>query len=272
MNIINNLNSFTILIIHDKLLINHDTETVFLVSSIMYEGNSIIYELGDIEIMINKVANSAEEAVSNIKDGSTILFGGFGGAGVPYELIKALLNQGAKDLIAVSNNPGLHHTGLAALIENDRIAKIMCSFPISKDSYVFLKKFKERKIDLELIPQGTIAERLRAGGSGIEAFYTPTGVGTEVAEGKEIKEFDGVTCILEKAIKGDFAFVKAKRADRWGNLVYNKSGRNFNPLMAMAGGITIAEVDEIVDLGQLDPECIVTPGIFVQHVVKRSES
>jgi 3-oxoadipate CoA-transferase, alpha subunit len=220
--------------------------------------------------MINKVANSIEEVISTIEDGSTIMFGGFGGAGVPYELINALLNQGAKDLIAVSNNPGYHHEGIAALIENDRISKIMCSFPISKDSYVFLEKFKEKKIDLELIPQGTLAERLRAGGSGIEAFYTPTGVGTEIAEGKEERVIDGVPCVMEKAIKGDYAFVKAKKADRWGNLVYNKSGRNFNPLMAMAGKITIAEVDEIVEVGELDPECIVTPGIFVQHVVKRS--
>ncbi|MFS0823911.1 3-oxoacid CoA-transferase subunit A [Bacillus sp. 1P02SD] len=219
--------------------------------------------------MINKVANSIEEVISTIEDGSTIMFGGFGGAGVPYELINGLLNQGAKDLIAVSNNPGYHYEGIAALIENDRIAKIMCSFPISKDSYVFLEKFKEKKIDLELIPQGTLAERLRAGGSGIEAFYTPTGVGTEIAKGKEERVIDGVSCVLEKAIKGDYAFVKAKKADRWGNLVYNKSGRNFNPLMAMAGKITIAEVDEIVEVGELDPECIVTPGIFVQHVVNR---
>lgn len=222
--------------------------------------------------MINKVANSIEEVVGTIEDGSTIMFGGFGGAGVPSKLINALLEQGAKDLIAVSNNPGYHYEGLSALIKNDRVAKFMGSFPISKESYVFLEKFKEKKIELELIPQGTLAERLRAGGSGIEAFYTPTGVGTEIAEGKEVREINGVACILEKAIKGDYAFIKAKKADRWGNLVYNKSGRNFNPLMAMAGTVTIAEVDEIVEVGEIDPECIVTPSIFVQHVVKGSAS
>ncbi|WP_404328552.1 3-oxoacid CoA-transferase subunit A [Mesobacillus maritimus] len=220
--------------------------------------------------MINKVFNSAEEAVADVSDGSTILFGGFGGAGVPYEIIYALCHQGAKGLTAVSNNPGYHEEGIAKLIADDRISKLLCSFPVQKDSYVFKEKYKQGKIDLELIPQGTLAERIRAGGAGIEAFYTPTGVGTEIAVGKDEKGFDGIPCILEKAIKGDFAFIKAKKADRWGNLVYNKSGRNFNPVMAMAGKITIAEVDEIVEVGELDPESIVTPGVFVQRVVKRS--
>lgn len=220
--------------------------------------------------MINKVFNSAEEAIADVWDGSTILFGGFGGAGVPYEIIYALCHHGAKGLTAVSNNPGYHEEGIAKLIANDRISKLLCSFPVQKDSYVFKEKYKQGKIDLELIPQGTLAERIRAGGAGIEAFYTPTGVGTEIAVGKDEKEFDGIPCILEKAIKGDFAFIKAKKADRWGNLVYNKSGRNFNPVMAMAGKITIAEVDEIVEVGELDPESIVTPGVFVQRVVKRS--
>jgi len=220
--------------------------------------------------MINKVFNSAEEAVADVWDGSTILFGGFGGAGLPYEIIYALYRQGAKEITAVSNNPGYHEEGIAKLIANDRISKLLCSFPVQKDSYVFREKFNQGKIDLELIPQGTLAERIRAGGAGIEAFYTPTGVGTEIAEGKDEQVFDGIPCILEKAIKGDFAFIKAKKADRWGNLVYNKSGRNFNPVMAMAGKITIAEVDEIVEVGELDPESIVTPGVFVQRVVKRS--
>jgi 3-oxoadipate CoA-transferase alpha subunit len=219
--------------------------------------------------MINKIFDSVDEAVADVTDGSTILFGGFGGAGVPYELIYALFRQGSKNLIGVSNNPGYHEEGIAKLIAHDRISKLLCSFPVQRDSYVFMEKYKEGKIDLELIPQGTLAERIRAGGAGIEAFYTPTGFGTEIAEGKEAREFDGIPCILEKAIKGDFAFVKAKKADRWGNLVYNKSGRNFNPMMAMAGKITIAEVDEIVEVGELDPEVIVTPGIFVQRVVKR---
>ncbi|MCM3761431.1 3-oxoacid CoA-transferase subunit A [Alkalihalobacillus oceani] len=220
--------------------------------------------------MINKVIASASEAVADVDNGSTVLFGGFGGAGVPYELIYALYDQEAKNLTAVSNNPGYHEEGIAKLIAHDRIAKLLCSFPVQKDSYVFKEKYKQGKIDLELIPQGTMAERIRAGGAGIEAFYTPTGVGTEVAKGKDEKEFNGITCILEKAIKGDFAFIRAKKADRWGNLVYNKSGRNFNPVMAMAAKVTIAEVDEIVEVGELDPEAIVTPGIFVQRVVKRS--
>jgi len=220
--------------------------------------------------MINKVIESAEEAIADVTDGSTILFGGFGGAGVAYETIYALFHQGAKELTAVSNNPGYHEEGIAKLIAGDRISKLLCSFPVQKDSYVFKEKYKQGKIDLELIPQGTLAERIRAGGAGIEAFYTPTGVGTEIAVGKDEKVFNGIPCILETAIKGDFAFIKAKKADRWGNLVYNKSGRNFNPLMAMAAKITIAEVDEIVEVGELDPEAIVTPGVFVQRVVKRS--
>ena len=222
--------------------------------------------------MINKIYDSVDEAVADIIDGSTILFGGFGGAGVPDELISGLFRQGSKDLIGISNSCGYYEEGLAKLIQYDRLSKIISSFPLMKESYIFLEKFMQENIELELVPQGTLAERIRAGGSGIEAFYTPTGVGTEVAEGKEIKEFEGTTCILEKAIKGDFAFIKAKKADRWGNLIYNKAGRNFNPIMAMAAKVSIAEVDEIVDVGELDPESIVTPGIFIQRVVKRSGS
>lgn len=211
-----------------------------------------------------------DEAIADITDGSTILFGGFGGAGVAYELILALYRQGAKNIIGVSNNPGYDEEGIAKLIAHDRLSKLMCSFPNNKQSYVFIEKYNQSKIELELIPQGTFAEQIRAGGAGIEAFFTPTGAGTEVAVGKEEREFNGLPCILEKAIRGDYALIKAKKADRWGNLVYNKSGRNFNPLMAMAGKIAIAEVDEIVEVGELDPESIVTPGIFVQRVVKRS--
>lgn len=217
--------------------------------------------------MINKIYNSVDDAVKDIADGSTILFGGFGGAGVANELISGLSRQGVQNITAVSNNCGYHEIGLAKLIKDERVAKIICSFPLMKESHIFVEKYKEGKIDLELVPQGTLAERIRAGGSGIEGFYTPTGAGTEVAIGKEVKEFDGVPCVLEKAIKGDFALIKAKKADRWGNLVFNKSGRNFNPIMAMAAKVTIAEVDEIVELGELDPESIVTPGIFVQRVV-----
>lgn len=212
-----------------------------------------------------------EEAVADITSGSTVLMGGFGGSGVPEQLISSLFYQGSNKLIGVSNNCGYFEEGLAKLIKYDRLSKIICSFPLMKESYIFIEKYMEGKIDLELVPQGTLAERIRAGGSGIEAFYTPTGAGTEIAQGKEVKEFDGITCVLEKAIKGDFAFIKAKKADRWGNLVYNKSGRNFNPIMAMAAKVTIAEVDEIVEVGELDPESIVTPGIFVQRVVKRRE-
>jgi 3-oxoadipate CoA-transferase, alpha subunit len=221
--------------------------------------------------LINKVYDSMDAAVADITDDSTILFGGFGGAGVAYELILALYRQGAKNITGVSNNPGYHEEGIAKLIKHDRLSKLMCSFPNNKQSYVFIEKYNQGQIDMELIPQGTFAERIRAGGAGIEAFFTPTGAGTEVALGKEEREYNGVPCILEKAIRGDYALIKAKKADRWGNLVYNKSGRNFNPLMAMAGKIAIAEVDEIVDVGELDPETIVTPGIFVQRVVKRSE-
>ncbi|MGG0718003.1 3-oxoacid CoA-transferase subunit A [Robertmurraya massiliosenegalensis] len=220
--------------------------------------------------MINKIYESINDAVADIADGSTILFGGFGGAGVAYELILALYRQGAKNIAGVSNNPGYEHEGIAKLILHDRLSKLTCSFPNNKQSYVFIEKYNQGKIGLDLIPQGTFAERIRAGGAGIEAFFTPTGVGTEVAVGKEEREINGVSCILEQAIRGDYAFIKAKKADRWGNLVYNKSGRNFNPVMAMAGKITIAEVDEIVEVGELDPETIVTPGIFVQRVVKRS--
>lgn len=223
-------------------------------------------------ILINKIVESVDEAIKDVNDGSTILFGGFGGAGVPEELIDRLYYQGAKDIIVVSNNCGYYEEGLAKLIAEDRINKMVSSFPLMKESYIFKEKFLEGKIGLELVPQGTLAERIRAGGSGIEAFYTPTAFGTEIAEGKEVKEFNGRSCVLEKAIKGDFAFIKAKKADRWGNLIYNKSARNFNPLMAMAAKTTIAVVDEIVELGELDPEEIVTPGIFVQKVVKRRES
>ncbi|MBM4763349.1 3-oxoacid CoA-transferase subunit A [Bacillus sp. B15-48] len=219
--------------------------------------------------MINKIFNSVEDAVKDIKNDSTIMFGGFGGAGVPDELLEALYQQGATNITAVSNNCGYHDVGLAKLIKEERIKKIICSFPLMKESYNFVEKYKEGKIELELVPQGTLAERIRAGGSGIEAFYTPTGVGTEVAAGKVVQEFDGIPCVLEKAIKADYAIIRAKKADRWGNLVYNKSGRSFNPIMAMASKVTIVEVDEIVELGELDPEVIVTPGIFVNRIVKK---
>jgi 3-oxoadipate CoA-transferase alpha subunit len=219
--------------------------------------------------VINKVFHSADEALADVRDGSTILFGGFGTAGVPHELIDALCRHGAKHLTAVSNNCGFNGEGLEKLFALDRIDKMICSYPFTSGTVIFGEKYEAGKVKLELVPQGTLAERLRAGGCGIEAFYTPAGYGTEIAAGKETRDFDGRPCVLETAIRGDFAFIRAKKADRWGNLVYNKSGRNFNPLMAMAGKVTIAEVDEVVELGQLDPEVIVTPGIFVQRIVVR---
>ena len=218
--------------------------------------------------MLNKIVNSLATAVADVRDGATILVGGFGGAGVPEGLITALLRQGTKDLTLIHNNAGRDETSIAPLIKHDRVAKLICTFPEAKTAYIFRDKFLAGKIKLELVPQGTLAERIRAGGSGIEGFYTPTGVGTEVAEGKDRREINGVMCILEYGLLADFAFVRARLGDRWGNLVYNQASRNFNPMMAMAGKIAIAEVDDVVELGGLNPEHVVTPGIFVQRVVK----
>lgn len=219
--------------------------------------------------MINKIWPSVDAALADVFDGATVLFGGFGGAGEATELMAGLLRQGASGLTGVSNSIGKGGSGLAALIRSGRLAKMICSFPLIKGGAAFQEQYRAGRIALETTPQGTLAERLRAGGAGIEAFYTPTGVGTEMAEGKELRSFNGVPCLLEQAIRGDFALVRAHKADRWGNLVYRKTGRNFNPVMAMAARVTIAEVDDIVELGALDPEVIVTPGIFVQRVVRR---
>lgn len=219
--------------------------------------------------MINKICSSVDAALADVFDGATVLFGGFGGAGEATELMAGLLRQGASGLTGVSNSIGKGDSGLAALIRSGRLAKMICSFPLIKGGEAFQEQYRAGRIALETTPQGTLAERLRAGGAGIEAFYTPTGVGTEMAEGKEVRTFNGVPCLLEQAIRGDFALIRAHKADRWGNLVYRKTGRNFNPVMAMAARVTIAEVDEIVELGALDPEVIVTPGIFVQRVVRR---
>ena len=216
--------------------------------------------------MINKIVNSAEEAVRGITDGSTIMIGGFGEAGSPVELIHALIDQGAKDLTVVSNNTGSGHVGLAALIDNRRVRKMICSFPRTANSTVFPELYHAGEIDLELVPQGTLAERIRAGGAGIPAFYTPAGYGTEVAEGKETREFNGKMYVLEHAFEPDFAFVKAWKGDTAGNLVFKGTARNFNPMMAMAGKITVAEVEELVPAGTLDPNHIHTPGIFVQRI------
>ena len=221
--------------------------------------------------MINKIVSSVAAAVGDIRDGSTVMIGGFGTAGMPAELIDALIEQGARDLTVVNNNAGNADTGLAALLKTRRVRKIICSFPRQTDSWVFDSLYRAGDIELELVPQGNLAERIRAAGAGIGAFFTPTGYGTLLAEGKETREIDGRQYVLEYPIHADFALIKADRGDRWGNLVYRKTARNFGPIMASAAKCAIAQVREIVDLGGLDPEAIVTPGIFVQRVVNVAE-
>jgi 3-oxoadipate CoA-transferase alpha subunit len=218
--------------------------------------------------MINKVVASAAAAVADIPDGATVMIGGFGTAGMPSELIDALIARGSKDLTIVNNNAGNGDTGLAALLKARQVKKIICSFPRQVDSWVFDGLYKAGDIELELVPQGNLAERIRAAGAGIGAFYTPTGYGTPLAEGKETRRIDGRDYVLEYPIHADFALIKALRGDRWGNLVYRKTARNFGPIMASAAKCTIAQVREIVNLGDLDPENVVTPGIFVQRVVE----
>lgn len=217
---------------------------------------------------MDKRWNSAEEAVSDVVDGATLLVGGFSGAGVPEMLIDALLRQGAKDLTLVHNNAGNAHLGVAKLLAANRVRKVICSFPRSWESHIFEGLYNTGKVELECVPQGTLAERLRAGGAGLGGFFTPTGFGTPLAEGKETRVVDGRGYVLEQPLKGDFALVKAKRADRWGNLQYRMTARNFGPVMCMAAGTAIVEVDEIMPLGTLDPESIVTSGVFVQRVVQ----
>jgi 3-oxoadipate CoA-transferase alpha subunit len=218
--------------------------------------------------MINKVVASAAAAVADIPDGATVMIGGFGTAGMPSELIDALIAKGSNDLTIVNNNAGNGDTGLAALLKARQVKKIICSFPRQTDSWVFDGLYKNGDIELELVPQGNLAERIRAAGAGIGAFYTPTGYGTPLAEGKETRRIDGRDYVLEYPIHADFALIKALRGDRWGNLVYRKTARNFGPIMAAAAKCTIAQVREIVNLGDLDPENVVTPGIFVQRVVE----
>ncbi|HJU21163.1 MAG TPA: 3-oxoacid CoA-transferase subunit A [Casimicrobiaceae bacterium] len=218
--------------------------------------------------MIDKRVASIGDAVAGIEDGSTVMIGGFGTAGLPLELIDALIAQGARGLTIVSNNAGNADTGLAALLAAGRVRKIICSFPRQIDSWVFDALYRSRRIELELVPQGNLAERIRAAGAGIGAFYTPTGYGTELAQGKETREIDGRQYVLEYPIHADYALIKADRGDRHGNLVYRKTARNFGPIMATAAKCTIAQVHETVDLGVLDPESIVTPGIFVQRIVQ----
>lgn len=211
-------------------------------------------------------------ALSGIEDGSTVLVGGFGMAGMPTELIDALIDQGAVDLTIVSNNAGNGETGLGALLAAGRVRKILCSFPRQHDSYVFDRLYRDGEIELELVPQGNLAERLRAAGAGIGAFFCPTGVGTPLADGKETRVIDGREYVLEYPIHGDYALIGAHRADRLGNLVYRKTARNFGPVMAMAARTVIAEVPDIVDIGSLDPEAIITPAIFVDRVLHTADT
>ena len=218
--------------------------------------------------MINKIVQSMADALAGIKDGSTVLIGGFGSVGQPDALIEALIEQGATNLTCVANNAGTGRVGLAKLMELGRVRKIICSFPRSANSVVFEELYKAGKIELEIVPQGTMAERMRAAGAGIPAFYTATAQGTLLARGKEEREFDGRLYILERALRADVALIEAWEADRWGNLTYKDSGRNFNPVMAMAADMTIAQVQHIRELGELDPERVVTPGLYVQRVVQ----
>jgi 3-oxoadipate CoA-transferase, alpha subunit len=215
-----------------------------------------------------QVMESVDEAVAGIQDGSTILVGGFGLAGMPFDLIDGLIRQGAKDLTIVSNNAGNGDVGLAALLKAGQVRKVICSFPRQVDSYVFDGLYREGKIELEVVPQGNLAERMRAAGAGIGAFYCPTAVGTPLADGRETREIDGRTYVLEYPIKGDYAFVSAYRADTLGNVVYRKTARNFGPVMAAAATTTIVQVSEIVPVGTLDPEAVVTPSIYVDRIVR----
>ncbi len=221
--------------------------------------------------MIQKMIPSMADAVRDIASGSTILVSGFGGAGSPMFLLDALAEQGAKDLTIISNNAGNSGIGISKLIARGQVKKMVCSFPRQPESGAFDDLYRAGKIELELVPQGTLAERIRAGGAGIGGFYTPTGFGTELALGKDTRVIDGVNHIFEFAIKADYALIKADKGDRWGNLTYHRTGRNFGPIMATAARCTIAQVNQVVELGDLDPEVIVTPGIFVKRVVLAGE-
>lgn len=221
--------------------------------------------------MINKQYPSVAEAVADIPDGAVVMIGGFGASGSPIELIHALIDHGAKGLTVINNNTGNGEVGLAALIGNGQVAKMICSFPRSSQSRVFPEMYRAGKIALEIVPQGTLAERIRAGGAGIPAFYTPTTVSTVLSEGKEQREFDGRPYVMEPWLKADFALVKSESADPLGNLTFNKTGRNFSPLMCMAATTTIVQTKKLVERGGIDPEHVVTPGIFVNRVVEVAE-
>ena len=217
--------------------------------------------------MINKISESVQAALHGVADGSTVMIGGFGGAGQPSELIDGLIAQGARDLVVINNNAGNGEFGLAALLKTGRVRKIICSFPRQSDSQVFDALYRAGKLELELVPQGNLAERIRAAGAGIGGFFTPTAYGTDLAKGKETREIDGRMHVFESPLHADVALIQAEAADRWGNLTYRKTARNFGPAMAMAAKLTVASVHDIVELGAMDPEHVVTPGIFVQRVV-----
>ena len=221
--------------------------------------------------MINKEYSTVADTVADIPDGATVMIGGFGSSGSPIELIHALIDQGASNLIVINNNTGNGEVGLAALIGNNQVRKMICSFPRSSQSKVFPELYKAGRIELELVPQGTLAERIRAAGAGIPAFYTPTTVGTVLAEGKETRQFEGRTFVMEPWLKADFALIKCETADRLGNLTFNKTARNFNPLMCMAATTTVVQAGKLVARGDIDPEHVVTPGIFVNRIVEVSD-
>lgn len=218
--------------------------------------------------MIDKTCFSVTEAVADIPDGATVMVGGFGASGSPIELLHALIDQGATDLTVINNNTGNGDVGLAALIGNGQVRKMICSFPRSSQSRVFPKMYKAGKVELDIVPQGTLAERIRSGGAGIPAFFTPTTVGTILAEGKESRQFDGRNFVMERWLKADFALIKCEVADQIGNLTYNKTARNFSPLMCMAASTTIVQARRLVARGEMDPEYVVTPGIFVDRIVE----
>ena len=215
---------------------------------------------------MNKIVGDADEAIHDIEDGASILMGGFGLCGIPETLIKALVRRGTKDLTVISNNAGVSDYGIGLLLQTRQVRKMIATYVGEND--LFEKQFLSGELEVELVPQGTFAERIRAGGAGIPAFYTPTGYGTLVAEGKEIRAFGDRQCVLENALTADFAFVKARRADRLGNLVYRKTARNFNPMMATAGRITIVEVEELVEPGAIEPDAVHTPGIFIKRILQ----
>jgi 3-oxoadipate CoA-transferase, alpha subunit len=217
--------------------------------------------------VIDKVVASPVQALADVRDGATVMIGGFGTAGLPNELTHALLDQGARHLTVINNNAGNGEIGLAALLAGGRVQKLICSYPRQTDSHHFDRLYRAGKIELELVPQGNLVERIRAAGAGIGAYYTRTGYGTVLAQGKEVREINGHMHVLEHPIHADYALIKAERGDRWGNLTYRMTARNFAPVMAMAAGITVASVHELVPLGALDPEVIVTPGVFVKRLV-----